>query len=473
MKIARPLLKNFFSLSLTELLIRLSNSLLSVYIARTLGSRNFGQLGFAGAFITFFTIFSDFGLTGLGIREIAKEKKNLPFYTTNILAIQLVLAVVLFLFLTFLLYFLPLDQQTRTVTFLFGFTLFPTALNLSYLFRALEKMEYLTLITFFSRLGYLLSGFILIAWLRDIRAIPLILTISKTITALASIILLKKYFRLRFQNLDWQWIKNLARRGRPFLISALAIQTYYNLNPILLQFLQNSTMVGFYNAAYKLIILLNIVPRFFQAALLPTLTRVLINQPPRAEKLLQKTSKLFFLLGLPLAVGGTLTANSIINLVYGSSYQPSRTVLQILIWSVFFVYANVNFGVLLLAGNKEKIYARISTHGALINLISALILIPHGGINGAALAVLLTEAYICFSYYLAARKIIPLSFFPQKVKILLATTIMALIILVFPLPFLLLLPLAAAAYFLSLLLLRAFTAEDRTILLNLWQQRKK
>src|SRR5205807_3802313 len=77
--------KNFAALSIAEGVTRTCAILLFIYIARVLGVTSLGELAFATSVISFFTFFADFGLTTLGIREIARCKTETDSYGTTIL----------------------------------------------------------------------------------------------------------------------------------------------------------------------------------------------------------------------------------------------------------------------------------------------------------------------------------------------------------------------------------------------------
>ena len=134
--------KNFASLTLAEGVTRACAILLFIYTARVLGVTSFGELAFATAVISFFTFFADFGLTTLGIREIARHKKETDSYGTNILLFQVLFTLFLLMLLGVLLLFMPIGNTLKVITFFYGLGLIPLALDMSYIFQAHEKMEY-------------------------------------------------------------------------------------------------------------------------------------------------------------------------------------------------------------------------------------------------------------------------------------------------------------------------------------------
>src|SRR5437588_5394069 len=125
--------KNFASLTIAEGVTRTCAILLFIYTARVLGVTSLGELAFATSVISFFTFFADFGLTTLGIREIARHKKETDSYGTNILLFQVLFALLLLTLIGLLLFFLPLGNTLKVITFYYGLGIIPLALDMSYI----------------------------------------------------------------------------------------------------------------------------------------------------------------------------------------------------------------------------------------------------------------------------------------------------------------------------------------------------
>lgn len=277
MTTGRRLIKNFLSLSGSDIVARLLGSILTIYIARTLGAGVFGQLSFALAFTSYFSFFSDFGLTTLGIREIAKDKRKTASYGTNILTLQLILAFILILVVSVILYFLPLSPRIKIITFLFSLSIIPGALNMAYIFQAHEKMEYVAIGKIIAQLGYVIVGFIFIYLFKDILVLPIVSLVAAFIGSGVIFYLLRKKIQFAWSRIDWQAIKNLIKKALPFVIAALAVQIYYNMDSIMLQFMKGEVVVGLYNSAYKIILLIITFGFFVAGAFFPLISNAFKN----------------------------------------------------------------------------------------------------------------------------------------------------------------------------------------------------
>ena len=100
---------------------------------------------------------------------------------------------------------------------------------------------------------------------------------------------------------------------------------------------------------------------------------------------------------------GYLLAPLMIRVLGSSSFDPSITVLRILLIALIFSYLNHLYGFNLIAkgGQKQLLFLGITT--LLFNFFGNLLIIPRFGINGAALVTALSEA-LAFLLTLVALK---------------------------------------------------------------------
>lgn len=84
-------IKNIFALGIGRILPRFISIFLVVYAARVLGPSIYGKYATAVAFVGLFSIFYDFGLASLIVREVARNKEKLNIYFSNFIIIKLLL----------------------------------------------------------------------------------------------------------------------------------------------------------------------------------------------------------------------------------------------------------------------------------------------------------------------------------------------------------------------------------------------
>jgi len=165
-------------------------------------------------------------------------------------------------------------------------------------------------------------------------------------------------------------------------------------------------------------------------AIFPVLSNFYKYSIEKFKKNINLFFRLIFLTSFPLIILIFFLAKPIISVVYSKEFiEFSPVILQILIWSVLILYNYAIFAIGLSASDKQRIYLKGVTLGAIFNTLANLVTIPKYSYYGAATTTVLTEIVVCsyMSYrFLNFNKIkLPLNFIG---KIILSSLMMFLII---------------------------------------------
>jgi O-antigen/teichoic acid export membrane protein len=464
MSTSRRLAKNFLSLSAAEVLSRLLSALLGFYIARELPGHVFGQFSFAIAFTSFFNIFADLGLSQLAVRDIAQAKGKTSRYGTNILAIQLIMSGILTLLLVSILTVVPLSFTTKLITFLFGVGMIPQALNMGYILQAHERMEFLAVGRVLAQGVYALLGFGLIYATRDVVWLPLALLISGVAGAVTAYYFVRKYTDFHWTSIDVDEMRHLARASLPFLISALAIQVYYNSDSIILQLMKGEVQVGIYNTGYKIVLLILMFGGFIVGAFFPYLSAMWRENEEKFAKTIHYMARVMGLIAIPLTVGGIMVAEKLIMFIYKQEiYREATLSFQILLLLPTVIFVSTILGNTLIAAGEQKRVTIAVVTGAAVNIIINILLIPHFGITGAAAATVAAEIVVILGVIGYYRRIIGVPLWASYLsKPLAAAMLMAvgLYLVRDYLPVILTVALGAIIYMVAIVVLKGVTLED-------------
>ena len=98
-------------------------------------------------------------------------------------------------------------------------------------------------------------------------------------------------------------------------------------------------------------------------------------------------------LSLAQSIVMTMFSKLIIFILYGKAYYPSIKALQIIVWYTTFSYIGSVRNIWILANDKQKYLWKINLFGAVANIVLNAIMIPVMGINGAAIASLITQIF--------------------------------------------------------------------------------
>ncbi len=424
MNTAQRIVKNTASLLFSGIVSQLIGFVVMVYLARVLGPGDFGKINFAIAIIAYFMLLADFGLPLLGIREIAGDRGKVINYAGDILTMRLCLSFFSFGLLAVMTYFLNKPIEIKYLIVLYGLGLIPSALLLDWAFQGVEKMEYIGIGRILSigiYLGLIVS---FIKSSNQLLFIPPFQVIGNLIAAgLLFSIFIKKFGKPRFRFNVSSW-KKVFMQALPIGISIIMIQLIYNIDTVMLGFMRSNAEIGYYNAAYKIILPLIMVGAVYFDAIFPITAKYYKTSLDSLKKLQSYTAKLMVIIALPLAVGGTILSKPIMNLLYGPKYNNGIIAFQILIWAVALIYLNTIYAKGMWACNKQGVFLKIVSAQAIVNILLNFILIPELGIVGSAISTVSSELFGFPFYYWQFNKVVNVPIHNYIVRPLFAATIM-------------------------------------------------
>jgi O-antigen/teichoic acid export membrane protein len=169
------------------------------------------------------------------------------------------------------------------------------------------------------------------------------------------------------------------------------------------------------------------------------------------------------ILGLPLAIGAVVTADSIVHVTRG--FEQSIPALRILAPSVALLFVNNAFIYTLTAINRQLDFTRLALFTLAVNVVLNLVLIPPYGYLGAAVASTITEvALFAGGWWLLRRHLASLSLVGSIAPVLASAAAMGIVVyLIRAWPLAVVIVLGAAVYLAGLLLTRALSPEEWSI----------
>ncbi len=206
----------------------------------------------------------------------------------------------------------------------------------------------------------------------------------------------------------------------------------------------------------------------FNSSLFPVMSRLFLVSKDSLKLLIEKYFIYMLILGIPIGVGTTILSNKIILIILGESYIPSIAALQILIWSMVFIFARTALERLFESTDRQVILTYIFGFGIIFNIILNLLLIPTYSFIGSSIAILLTDIMIFilisiftfrYKYGLFNKEILK-----KFLKILLASIIMGIFIKIIEDLNLIVITVAAAIIYMILLyIFKLFDDKDITL----------
>ena len=260
--------------------------------------------------------------------------------------------------------------------------------------------------------------------------------------------------RLRFA-FDREIWREIARLSWPLACTIALNLIYLKADTIILSLVKSPAEVGLYGAAYRVIDILVTLPFILAGIALPQITAAFSRHDNvNAHKIIQHSFDTLSIFALPLMIGTQFVATPLMVLVAGSEFASSGLILQLLVFACGAIYLGTIFSHAIIAIAKQKKLIPAYAFVAVTSLIGYLIFIPRYSYFGAAAVTIYSE--IMMSLLTFAIAFYYLKFAPNlKIffKALAATAIMALALYLIPLTLIPALAAGAITYCLTLYLL--------------------
>lgn len=375
------------------------------FITRYLGKEGFGEYSVVIAFFSFFGAVADLGLYTITTRNISREGADEEKIIGNVLSMRIMASLAILLSSPIVVFFLPYPYEVKLGIILSAIA-FVFSSTYSVLNGVFQKNLAMDKIATIELLGKILQVFVIIfAVKNDLGFLAIIssLLAYMIFNSVAVMIAVRKYVSLRLR-FDIKYWKSFLKESLPMGISVMVTFLYFKLDTILLSILKDSSDVGIYNAAYKVIENFTFFPAMIIGLMLPIMSRNIFSDRKRFDYISNETLKVFFILVVPLVVGTIFLSDQIISLIAGPGFSESATVLKILIFSLAFIFFGHFFNSILIAGNMQKRLMAVLSASALFNISANLLLIPAFSYIGSAFVSVLTELMVVILTFYLTKK---------------------------------------------------------------------
>jgi O-antigen/teichoic acid export membrane protein len=453
----------------TSLTNKVIDTAFAMLVLRMLGPDNVGKYVFATVIYAYFEILTNFGLTTLAQREVAKDRGLSNLYMSNSLIVRLSLTILAAPFIAVFLYtwrgLFGLEVDTAFAVVLLALALVPGNISaaLSSIFLAHEKMEYPALVTVASTVLKVVFGAaaLLAGW--SIVGLAGVALVVNIITAVIFIALIANVLPRPRIEVDGKLSSWMLRTSWPLMINQFLATMFFRTDTFILESARGSKELGYYGTAYKFIDGLNIIPSTFTIALFPVLSRFADSSSDAFIRAYGLALRLLLILSIPIAVGTAFLAEPIILLFGGPEYVPhSVLALQVLIWFLPFSYVNSLTQYVLIAINQQRFITISFITATSFNIVANLLLIPRFGFVGAGAVTIISEIVLLLPFlYAVFRYLGPVSILGSAIRPIISSGLMALVLWQIrssDAPVLLLV--SIATYCIGLVLLRTFTSDD-------------
>lgn len=326
------IIKNMTALGVLQIANYLIPLLVLPVISRVLGASLFGSVGYAQNIVSYLTLLVNFGFEYSATRQIALagddlvRKRHLFWAVIFAKGMLLLLSFAVLAVLPLCMERVACDPRLYLYTALtnIGIVFFPT-----WYLQGEQQMDKMAWANFFAKL---LGAVLVIALVREAaayRLYPLLLSLASIAVGIGAMIYVVRHFRLGGIVLRRDALREVLIAGAPIFLNNVFVSLYTTINMTLLGGFATDETIGWFSAAQRLILALNMV------VVLPVSTAVYPEISRRFEA--SKREGWLFLRRVFIWAGSAaaavsiltwLTAPIVIRIIYGGGFEPSVTILR-------------------------------------------------------------------------------------------------------------------------------------------------
>ena len=365
--------------------------LVTVVAARTLTRDDFGLFALASTLGWLGAVAADFGIQMHLARETAHHPERagdalarwLPARVTSTVASLLILIGSSALFVP------TADAGIAAALLIAAYALSGLSECLYHFFRGLGRTDLESALTLLQR-GLLLAGALgTLWWHPTLTALAIAFVIPAAGTFAAALLLSRRLTPAQrsapvAEPLSSEFLRDVAPIGAGIVLSAL----YFRIDIFLLEHWRGATEVATYNAVFRIVEALRLLPAAVLAVMLPDLFRATDTKP------LVRLALPLTAIALVVATALWLAADRLVPLVYGEAFTSGVAPFRLLLFALPLMALNYALTSQLIGWHGHRAYAVICAGALGVNLLMNWQLIPAGGMTGAAWSTLWTEVVL-------------------------------------------------------------------------------
>jgi O-antigen/teichoic acid export membrane protein len=390
-------LRSFAGLAGGEAIARALSFVAMLIVARRLGPAMYGVIGVASGIMLYLNQIADAGVELSGVSAVARLGRghSLAELVASALGVRTLIAIALSVVVVAVGVF-AFPQPDGAVLALYSLGLIFVAAGTRWVYLGLQEGSWVALARISGELSALVFIVLMLRDVGDIAIVPVATVAGAAVACLVMLAGLRRHGVTPRISGERAPSREIIARG-PHLVGFTTLGlVLFNADLIYLRFVAGQAPAGYYAAAYTFIAFAANLAVTWAHSVLPALAKFDRRESGRNE-VYSTAMLLAFVVSLPIAIGGMLTATPLIDLVYGSAFAPAATALVWLLPAIpLSALREVGVAGLLGSADGERFLIRTNAMSAAVNLALIIPIVPRYGMVGAAGVTVVTEVVRLF-----------------------------------------------------------------------------
>lgn len=389
-----------------QILRMIAGVLVGIWVARYLGPEQFGIFSYAISFVALFGSVAKLGLDSIVVRDLVNTPDKRDRYLGTAFWLKIAGAVLSLGLVAFATQFTNNDTTTNLYIFIIASGIVFQAFEVVDFYfqsKVLSKFVSLCKITQLFLSSIIKVYFVLtnadLLWF-------VLVSVFDQITLALTLYLAYRYQKIGqfFCHFDQLTAKKLIKNSWPIILSGIVVMIYMRIDQIMIKEILGAKEVGVYSAAVRLSEVWYFIPVLICNSLFPAI----VNAKKVSEELyyarLQHLYTFMIWMAIAIALPITFLSDWLVVFLYGPAYREAGGVLAIQVWAGIFVFLGVASGKWFISENLQMLSFWRVLSGVFVNVFLNIFLIPSYGIEGAAMATLLSQVMAAYLFDIFNKK---------------------------------------------------------------------
>ncbi|MBE2255551.1 MAG: oligosaccharide flippase family protein [Ignavibacteria bacterium] len=393
----RSNLKNLSYQTIAQIIPRAIMFIFTFYLARILGSEEYGKYDFALSFGYLIGVFYELGGNIIITKHVARGFFSGFYYSLKFRIVTIILTFTT-TYLVLHIFNLYSDNLLNILYAMAGIA-FSSLMNLYFaFFRGIKKMNFEAIVLIIQKVIFIAITFILISSSLTSSSV----LISFMTSMLISYLIIFLIFGIEKKKYDFKSdSKKIALKDYMKDIMSLALIEvfsiiYFRVTQIILEGFKGFEAVGVYGASYKFVEVFTNIPAILMIVLFPNFAKLAVENIKEFKSGFNKVLKILIILGI-LAVSVCWIFGEMFFSLLGSDYSNAYIVLRYMTPALLIIYPNYLLTQSMIALDKNIKYAFVLLTVLMLNIILGIFIVPAFGVYGSAISVGICEFVIFVS----------------------------------------------------------------------------
>jgi len=357
------------------------------WVARYLGPSDYGIYSYVFAILTIFILISRLGLPDLLVRYLTPRVADVEKILASVFTLKLISSLTLVCLAWFLHKINVVNAFVAILSFILLFQVFNPIeqyliAKVQFKYVAICKVTQMLIMggvyAFLIHNGQPLIVFIYVYLIEELLIALLFLAFIRTLN-------------INQNKINFAYGYDLLKQGLPLLFSGFFVVVMMRTDQIMINYLLNPKAVGIYAAASRVAEAFYFIPALFMAALAPSLINAFNTNKKTFQFRYAVFFQILFLASIFLVLILYYFSPWLVSVLYGPAYKESIQIIHLYMWALCPVFINaLNMQWFICHGYVRSIMV-MTFMACVINIILNGLMIPRLGLQGAAIATVISQ----------------------------------------------------------------------------------